>query len=80
VKSLTARQREVLALAANGNTNQQIARWLGNTPDTVNKILGLAYQTLGASDRAHAVAIALAIGELGIHDIHVPDQQREAAA
>lgn len=79
-RQLTARQREVLALAANGNTNQQIARWLGNTPDTVNKILGLAYQALGASDRAHAVAIALAVGELGVHQIHIPDQQREAAA
>jgi LuxR family transcriptional regulator, transcriptional regulator of spore coat protein len=80
VRTLTARQREVLALAANGNTNQQIARWLGNTPNSVAEMLSAAYRRLGATDRAHAVAIALAIGELGIHDIHIPDQQREAAA
>jgi LuxR family transcriptional regulator, transcriptional regulator of spore coat protein len=79
-RPLTNRQRQVLALVANGNTNQQIARWLGRSPDTINKTLHLAYQTLGATDRAQAVAIALAIGELGVHEIHIPDQQREAAA
>ncbi|MCX4697027.1 helix-turn-helix transcriptional regulator [Streptomyces sp. NBC_01373] len=80
MKALTRRQREVLALAANGNTNQQIARWLHISRDTVNNILGNAYRTLGAHDRAHAVAIALAVGELGVQQIIVPDQQRGAAA
>lgn len=80
MRTLTARQRQVLLHAANGNTNQQIAAWLGISPDTVNSILGNAYRTLGASDRAQAVAIALAIGELGVHQIHIPDQQREVAA
>lgn len=78
--NLTRRQREVLLLAANGNTNNAIAAWLGITADTVNETLRRAYTTLGASDRAQAVAIALAIGELGVHQIHIPDQQREAAA
>lgn len=79
MRGLTARQREVLLLAANGNTNQQIADWLGVTAGVVNEILGRAYRTLGATDRAQAVAIALAVGELGVHQIHIPDQQREAA-
>lgn len=79
-KALTRRQREVLALAANGNTNQQIASWLHITPSTVNDILGYAYRILGAHDRAHAVAIALAVGELGVDQITIPEQQREAAA
>lgn len=80
MRNLTARQRETLLLAANGNTNQHIATWLGIRPVTVNEILGRAYRRLGATDRAQAVAIALAVGELGVHQIHVPDQQREAAA
>jgi LuxR family transcriptional regulator of spore coat protein len=80
VRSLTARQREVLAMAANGNSNQQIGRRLGIHRTTVDRHLSEIFRTLGASDRAQAVAIALAVGELGVHQIHIPDQQREAAA
>jgi LuxR family transcriptional regulator, transcriptional regulator of spore coat protein len=79
VRSLTARQRQVLLLAANGNSNQDIAAWRGVTAHSVAEILTSAYRRLGASDRAQAVAIALAVGELGVHEIHVPEQQREAA-
>jgi LuxR family transcriptional regulator of spore coat protein len=79
VRTLTARQRQVLLLVANGNSNAEIAAWRGVTPHSVAEILTAAYRRLGASDRAQAVAIALAVGELGIHEIHVPDVQREAA-
>lgn len=79
-RSLTPRQREILALAANGYTNQQIGTLLGVSWQNANRILGKAYRRLGANDRAHAVAIALAVGELGVHEIHIPDQQQEAAA
>ena len=80
MRGLTARQREVLLLAANGNTNTQIAAWLGISAHSVSEILTAAYRRLGAADRAQAVAIALAVGELGVHEIHIPSQQREAAA
>ncbi|MEU9444626.1 helix-turn-helix transcriptional regulator [Streptomyces sp. NPDC048304] len=80
MRGLTARQREVLLLAANGNSNSDIAVWRGVTQHSVGEILTAAYRRLGARDRAQAVAIALAVGELGIHQIHIPDQQREAAA
>ncbi|MEU4154788.1 helix-turn-helix transcriptional regulator [Streptomyces antimycoticus] len=80
MRELTARQREVLLLAANGNSNADIAVWRGVTPASVREILTAAYRRLGARDRAQAVAIALAVGELGVHQIHIPDQQREAAA
>ncbi|MFE2047944.1 helix-turn-helix transcriptional regulator [Streptomyces sp. NPDC059459] len=80
MKTLTARQREVLVLAANGNSNAEIAAWRGVTPHSVAEILTAVYRRLGAADRAQAVAIALAVGEIGIHQIHIPDQQREAAA
>jgi DNA-binding CsgD family transcriptional regulator len=80
MRTLTARQRQVLLLAANGNTNREIADWLDVTPHSVAEILTAAYRRLGASDRAQAVAIALAVGELGVHQIHIPDEQRKAAA
>lgn len=80
MRELTRRQREVLLLAANGNTSVEIAAWRGVTPDSVREILTAAYRRLGARDRAQAVAIALAVGELGVHQIHIPDRQREAAA
>lgn len=80
MKDLTARQRQVLLLVANGNTNAQIAAWLNVTAHSVSEVLTAAYRRLGASDRAQAVAIALAVGELGVHQIHIPEKQREAAA
>lgn len=80
MRSLTTRQRQVLLLAANGNSNAQIATWLGVTGHSIGEILTAAYRRLGATDRAQAVAIALAVGELGVHQIVIPDQQREAAA
>ena len=79
-RPLTRRQRETLLLAANGNSNTAIAAWRGITADSVAEVLSAAYRRLGATDRAQAVAIALAVGELGVHEIHIPDQQREAAA
>ncbi|CAL9664360.1 hypothetical protein SUDANB1_07134 [Streptomyces sp. enrichment culture] len=79
MRPLTARQRQVLLLAANGNTNAGIATWLGVSSHSVAEILSAAYRRLGASDRAQAVAIALAVGEIGVHQIHIPDEQREAA-
>jgi LuxR family transcriptional regulator of spore coat protein len=72
VSGLTSRQREVLLLAANGNTNAVIAHWLGITAGTVNEILGNAYRSLGAHDRAQAVALALRGGELRLDEVRVP--------
>jgi DNA-binding CsgD family transcriptional regulator len=80
VRSLTARQRQVLLLVANGDTNASIAAWLGVSAHSVAEILTATYRRLGASDRAQAVAIALAVGELGVHQIHIPNETREAAA
>ena len=78
-RPLTRRQRETLLLAANGNQNSVIAARLGITTNSVTEVLSAAYHRLGARDRAQAVAIALAVGELCVHEIHIPDQQREAA-
>lgn len=78
MSSLTRRQREALTLAANGNTNTQIGQALGITRNTADRHLAGAYEALGARDRAQAVAIALAVGELGVQEIHVPEKARES--
>jgi DNA-binding CsgD family transcriptional regulator len=76
VRALTARQRQVLLLAANGNTNAAIGRLLDVHHTTVNRHLAEIYRALGARDRANAVALALRYGDLGIGDIQVPEPPR----
>lgn len=71
-RALTARQREVLAYVANGNTNAQIGRHLSLAPETINRHLAVIYRTLGARDRANAVALALIHGDLTHDDITQP--------
>lgn len=67
--SITRRELELLRLAANGNTNEMIARHLAITKDTVNGTLRRSYLKLGARDRTHAVAIALIRGLIEPKDI-----------
>ncbi|GAA2985114.1 response regulator transcription factor [Streptomyces fulvorobeus] len=74
-RALTTRQREVLVLVANGNTNAQIGRCLGISSATVNRLLANAYGVLGAHDRAQAVALAMRHGDLTADDIRVPAPQ-----
>lgn len=79
IEELSKRQREVLLLRANGNSCIQIGHKLKVKPQTVYEILGRIYTKYGAEDAPHAVAIALAVGDIGIHEIDVVDQGREAA-
>ena len=79
-RELTARQRQVLILKANGCTVAEIASKLGVGKDTINIILRRIYRTLGVRNDVQAVAVAVAVGELGIHEIHIPDEQWEDAA
>lgn len=60
--ALTARQIEVLRLAAKGFTNQDIGRVLAISPNGVKDHLKLIYQRLGAASRSEAVATALHTG------------------
>jgi DNA-binding CsgD family transcriptional regulator len=53
---LTAREREVLALVADGLSNTQIARRLWIAPATVAKHLEQAYRKLGVGSRTAALA------------------------
>jgi DNA-binding CsgD family transcriptional regulator len=70
---LTRRQLEVLRLAANGNTSAEIGQRLFVTRDTVNGVLRYAYRALGVTDRAHAVAVALRLGLIGLDEIRLPE-------
>ena len=55
VSSLTDRELQVLELAAQGRTNQAIARTLDVSPRTIAKHLEHAYQKLDVTSRAAAV-------------------------
>ena len=54
---LTPREREILALVAEGRTNTQIARTLWISPATVGKHLEHAYSKLGVTSRTAAVRL-----------------------
>ena len=62
--SLTAREREVLALIADGASAPQIGRALHLSTGTVKSHLKNIYDKLGVSDRAAAVAEAMRRGLL----------------
>lgn len=60
--ALSAREIEVLAKVANGNSNKAVATQLGISEDTVKVHLKNIFEKLGANDRTHAVTIALSRG------------------
>jgi len=57
--ALSPREREVLHHVAEGLADKQIGVALGISESTVKGYLRQAYDKLGASDRAQAVAIAI---------------------
>ena len=56
---LTGREREVLELLAQGRQLEEIALALGIGSETVRTHLRKASDRLGATNRTHAVAIAI---------------------
>ena len=63
-ESLSAREIEVLALVAAGNSNREIGARLSVTEETAKAHLKRIIAKLGANDRTHAVTLALARGIL----------------
>lgn len=59
---LTAREIEVLAALAGGETNQAIARRLGVSPKTLRNHISNLYHKLQIYDRAQAVIMAVTAG------------------
>lgn len=62
--NLTARERQVLTLVADGGTNREIARELRLSPKTVNRHVENIFDKLGVSSRAAAVAKGLQTGSI----------------
>jgi DNA-binding CsgD family transcriptional regulator len=61
---LTAREREVFQLLANGLTGPEIARQLVLSPATVRTHVQNGVTRLSAKTRLHALAMALKRGEI----------------
>ena len=61
---LTAREREILGMTADGHSAPEIAERLTLSPTTVRTHLQHLYEKLGVSDRAAAVAEAMRRGLL----------------
>jgi two-component system nitrate/nitrite response regulator NarL len=61
-QELTAREREILLLTADGRSAPDIALHLQMSPSTVKTHLLSSFEKLGACDRAGAVAAALESG------------------
>jgi DNA-binding CsgD family transcriptional regulator len=62
---LTARELEVLVLAARGTTTRQIARQLGITPKTAGNHIEHIYAKIGVSSRAETAMFAMHHGLVG---------------
>jgi DNA-binding NarL/FixJ family response regulator len=78
---MTKRQREVLTLVANGYDNDEIAKELYVSVNTIEKILIRAYTNLGIrrNRRTNAVAVALALGEIRTDAIQLPQGLKSTA-
>jgi len=59
---LSPRERQILALVADGRTNDQIGRELGTSISTVKALLAGTFTKLGARDRASALAVCFRRG------------------
>ena len=60
--TVTEREREILALLAEGMTMRQVGRRLGISPRTVESHVGKLYRKLGVGSRVQAVARGAAYG------------------
>ena len=65
---LTAREVEVLRLAAKGLRNKEIARVIGRTEETVKVHVKHVMAKLGATDRTEAVTLAIQRGVIHLDD------------
>jgi DNA-binding NarL/FixJ family response regulator len=66
--ALTPRQRDILALIAQGRSNKEIAFALGIRERTVKFHVAALFARLGTSSRTEALVVALRMGVINIYD------------
>ena len=71
VESLSAREKEVLLLAAQGLPGHAVAKRLSITERTVQAHLTSAYGKLGARNKTEAILLALKRGIVMLDELHV---------
>lgn len=76
---MTPRRIEILVLAANGNTNADIARKLWLSEETIKTHMRKIHEVLGARDRSNAVALGIIRGFVRPDQIDVRPAKRHAA-
>ncbi len=69
VADLTSRETEILSLVMLGLTNQEIARRLMLSHETIKTHLGNILVKLNARDRTHAAVIGIAAGLIALEDV-----------
>lgn len=65
---LTARERQILVLISQGNSNRCVAKELGIAEKTVKNHLSAIFTKVGASDRTQAVVMGIRSGIITISD------------
>ncbi|MEV6197407.1 response regulator transcription factor [Streptomyces sp. NPDC051920] len=63
---LTARERQILVLISQGNSNRRVAKALGISEKTVKNHLSAVFMKVGASDRTQAVVMGIRSGIVSI--------------
>jgi DNA-binding CsgD family transcriptional regulator len=71
IREITQMQSTCLTLAAQGMTAKQAGRELGLSEYTVKDHWQAASIRLGATNKTHAVALALASGQISAADVEV---------
>jgi LuxR family quorum sensing-dependent transcriptional regulator len=66
IEQLTPREAQILHLAAVGRHDREIAQEIGRSEHTVRDHWKAIRRKLGAGDRAHAVAVGIWSGEIGV--------------
>jgi DNA-binding NarL/FixJ family response regulator len=69
---LTRRERQVLVLVANGNTNRAIANAQGLSEETVKTRVKSILRKLRVNDRAQAAAVGIRLELIRLDEVEIP--------